>query len=71
MTKKAPKFSLFFSASLIISSLLVDADLPAVALEGVGTGREGLWSKTVAAFKYVEENFRNEYDWVMKADDDT
>jgi hypothetical protein len=45
--------------------------LPALALEGVGTGREGLWSKTVAAFKYVEEKYRNEYDWVMKADDDT
>ncbi|XP_059488082.1 glycoprotein-N-acetylgalactosamine 3-beta-galactosyltransferase 1-like isoform X2 [Neocloeon triangulifer] len=39
--------------------------------EGVKTGREGLWSKTVAAFKYVHENCSDEYDWVMKADDDT
>ncbi|XP_059489322.1 glycoprotein-N-acetylgalactosamine 3-beta-galactosyltransferase 1-like isoform X2 [Neocloeon triangulifer] len=48
-----------------------DESLPALKLPGVRPGRDGLWSKTVAAFKYVHENCSDEYDWVLKADDDT
>ncbi|XP_059488952.1 glycoprotein-N-acetylgalactosamine 3-beta-galactosyltransferase 1-like [Neocloeon triangulifer] len=48
-----------------------DESLPALKLPGVRPGRDGLWSKTVAAFKYVYENCSGEYDWVLKADDDS
>ena len=47
-----------------------DPSLPAVALP-VGEGRENLWAKTKEAFRYVWNNYRDEADWFMKADDDT
>ncbi|XP_059489321.1 glycoprotein-N-acetylgalactosamine 3-beta-galactosyltransferase 1-like isoform X1 [Neocloeon triangulifer] len=59
---------------LIFISNEEDESLPALKLPGVfnsSLGRQGLWSKTVAAFKYVYQNCSGEYDWVMKADDDT
>ncbi|XP_059489323.1 glycoprotein-N-acetylgalactosamine 3-beta-galactosyltransferase 1-like [Neocloeon triangulifer] len=56
---------------LIFISNEEDESLPALNLPGVMPGRDGLWSKTEAAFKYVYENCSGEYDWVMKADDDT
>lgn len=47
-----------------------DDILPAVNLK-VGKGRQFLWAKTGGGFQYVYANYRNEYDWVIKADDDT
>jgi len=35
------------------------------------TGRAGLWHKVQEAFRFIHKNYRGEYDWVLKADDDT
>ena len=47
-----------------------DDDLPSVKLK-VGEGRGNLWGKTKLSFKYVYQHHFEEYDWFVKADDDT
>ena len=47
-----------------------DVDLPTVKLK-VGEGRDNLWGKTKMAFIYVYQHHFEEYDWFVKADDDT
>ena len=47
-----------------------DEELGAVKLD-VEESRQGLWGKTKQGFRYCYDNHFNEYDWFMKADDDT
>lgn len=55
---------------LLFMSSKEDKDFPAVGLD-VPEGRENLWLKTRAAWKYVYDNHRNDADWFIKADDDS
>ncbi|XP_055620901.1 glycoprotein-N-acetylgalactosamine 3-beta-galactosyltransferase 1-like isoform X2 [Toxorhynchites rutilus septentrionalis] len=55
---------------LLLMSSTEDEKVGTVALP-VGEGRQHLWNKTREAFRYVYEHHLNEYDWFMKADDDT
>ena len=47
-----------------------DTELPTVHLN-VKNGREHLTAKTMQAFDYIYKQHINDYDWFIKADDDT
>lgn len=49
----------------------VDVELGAIAVPNVNEGRDWLWAKTKAGLTYIWEAYRDEYDWFLKADDDT
>ena len=47
-----------------------DPKLPSVKIIA-NDGRDQLWGKTKASFKYVYDHHLQDADWFMKADDDT
>ncbi|XP_059489913.1 glycoprotein-N-acetylgalactosamine 3-beta-galactosyltransferase 1-A-like [Neocloeon triangulifer] len=55
---------------VIFISEAEDEFLPTVKVDAP-PGREGLWAKTVEAFNHIYENYSREYDWFLKADDDS
>ncbi|XP_065674701.1 glycoprotein-N-acetylgalactosamine 3-beta-galactosyltransferase 1-like [Hydra vulgaris] len=54
---------------ILFMSSVQDDCFPAVGL-GVAEGRENLWLKTRAAWKYIFENHFNDAEWFIKVDDD-
>jgi glycoprotein-N-acetylgalactosamine 3-beta-galactosyltransferase len=55
---------------LLFMSTETDPEYPDIVAIPVENGRNHLWNKTRLAMKYVYENYGNDYDWFMRADDD-
>ncbi|GAV04744.1 hypothetical protein RvY_14976 [Ramazzottius varieornatus] len=77
---------LFFTFRVVLESILVrhtqrcngfifvssqtNLSIPTIDAR-VGEGRESLWGKTKFGFRYVYNTSSEQYDWFLKADDDT
>ena len=55
---------------LVFISSEADPNLPTINVQ-VTEGHGNLWSKTRKGFAYMYENYKDEADWFLKADDDT
>ncbi|KAG4076526.1 hypothetical protein HA402_011342 [Bradysia odoriphaga] len=66
-----PPSRLSSRSSIWTDSDIRDSVIDAVVVPGAGDGRDWLWGKTKGALKYAWEHHKDEFDWIMKADDDT
>ena len=48
-----------------------DTSFPAIGLPIVEESRLQLWNKAKMTLRYIYKNHLQEYDWFLKADDDT
>ncbi|KII64265.1 Glycoprotein-N-acetylgalactosamine 3-beta-galactosyltransferase 1 [Thelohanellus kitauei] len=56
---------------LMFVTLKLKMNVKLVPLVNITESRANLWRKVMQAFKYAYTHHRNEFDWFMKADDDT
>ncbi|XP_068248139.1 glycoprotein-N-acetylgalactosamine 3-beta-galactosyltransferase 1-like isoform X2 [Palaemon carinicauda] len=48
-----------------------DDELPLLTVPHASNGRDGLWNKTRDAFRHAYLHYLKDFDWFVKADDDT
>lgn len=58
-------------SKLVFISTESNDEIGVVGLEGIDDTYDSLWNKTREGFRYVYEHYLDEYDWFLKADDDT
>lgn len=55
---------------LTVYKLFLDKRIPTIKVPSI-EGYNTLWTKTKGAFRYVWDNYRDQADWFLKADDDS
>jgi glycoprotein-N-acetylgalactosamine 3-beta-galactosyltransferase len=55
---------------LIFMSNQTDPNYPDIVAINSPYGRHHFWNKTIEVMQYVYDNYIDDYDWFMKADDD-
>lgn len=56
---------------LLFMSSEHDSEIGSIALPNMKEKKNHLWSKTKKSFELINKEYLKEYDWILKADDDT